>query len=178
MRTLKRNKTNMQQSPTTRAQNAQHMVKWYKNKNKTEFQENQTKCEKDRSVGIHYDLECDYSDGREIDENDVALQHLETPQKRLIRRNLTRKFMDINVGDDIILGRGNCDGTGDKRLWVATVSTNCYFEPHSKWKGYYHRIRLSNIEILPSGSKLKKTVRRGVLTRPTEGWGITGTGTV
>ena len=173
-----------------RARNAKHLVKIYQSpKNAAQqerFQHHLHQSLVDRSVGVHWSIAEDIScvdDPRQSVRDFMTRNHPHIKPRTVA--SWARQFAlfvdDIQVGDDIILGQGACDGRHDKVLLVAKVASTCYFDNRTQWEdndhlGPFHRRKLVDIVKLPSGTSLATPGSGRLCTvakKPQTGWGVT-----
>ena len=143
-------------------------VKWCMkaHENSKDFNSFYDLSKKDMSIGIHYSICEDITHLKTLDEISDKLKIDGRSLKQITQIN--NFINEINVGDTIIIGQGKCDGkedknspTGYKRLFVATVATNAYFDKRDIWSngdlsvGVYTRRKVKDIVELPAGSKLE-----------------------
>lgn len=195
-----------QEQAIQRAQAATHLVKLHSNG--ADFHKYRQLSLDDMSMGVHWNLTQDMSSIGPLSDTKATLKRyfsgkgVEISAGKLasLARQL-HMFQSLPIGSDVILGQGNCDGkvdsqspTGHKVLYVAKVTTGCYFDNRDMWSGSgrggawktqdelqqekvgpFHRRKLSQIVMLPAGTSLSNPgagIRATVANRPKGGWGV------
>jgi hypothetical protein len=137
------------------------------------------KCLAEKTIGLGYDIHTDVSHIRDIDELKTTIDtHWDrriaagnhSGRKMLRGPSLINMLINkIQIGDKIIIGQG-----ADKALYVATISSKCYYDKSFSYGKHHawHRRGLTNIMALPQGTKVDTGRRPAITMRQPRGWGL------
>ena len=152
-------------SLVVRSGEAEWCIKAHKNRKSSgrfepSFNEICDRCIEDGSIGIHYSLCEDITGLRTLEELGGRLYP--DGAHRCALRQIHNFVNELKKGDTIIIGQGNCDGRDGKRLLIATIASDAYFDRGDMWKydkggveGFYTRRKIIDIVELPEGSRLE-----------------------
>ena len=180
-----------------RCDRAKWCIKAHKNKfnrrNRRDFTYFCDKSVEDKSIGIHYSIDTDITGlgtlveiQERLRENPMRNSEGEIIERKMGSLRQIHNFVNVlNEGDTVIIGQGNCDGRGGKRLLVATIASGAYFDDRDIWSdrspsndeerdtGVYTRRKIRDIVELPAGSRLDDLkVKIQTLTKQEGGFGV------
>ena len=131
------------------------------NKKRAFFDRMLTEWFKDGSIGVHYNVTVDVSNGKTKDAIKATLQENCTDIQPKTPLFMHIFINEMKWGDYFFLCRGKYEA-----LRVCRFTSECYFDDDEKWCGYQHRRRFEVVEVLPEGTVLDTCLIQSMTTKP------------